>query len=290
MKLLYKFNLIVTLVMVLGFAISAWVSRGFLQQQARAEVLNSARLLLEQALAVRAYTSDQITRLLEPQMAHDFLPQAIPSYSATEVLNTLRAQHPEFAYKEAALNPINPRDRATGWEVEVVEAFRRDAALKEYVGERDGAAGASLYIARPLRIADANCLDCHGSAAAAPKALVAKYGPGSGYGWKPGEVVAAQLVSVPMAVPLQRADQALRLFVGSLIGVFVAVWVALNLLLWWVVVRPVTRLAALAERVSEGDLAAPEFPAGGRDEIGVLARALSRMRASLVRAMKMIDG
>ena len=289
MKLLAKFNLIFVLVMAIGVAVSAWISRGFLQEQAREEVLNGARLLMEQALAVRAYTSGQITKLLETQMKYEFLPQAVPSYSATEVLSTLRTKYPEFAYKEATLNPTNPRDRAIGWEVDIVNAFRQNAELKEFVGQRDTPTGPSLYVSRPLRITNPACLACHTSVDAAPKTLVDKYGPANGFGWTLNEVVGAQIVSVPMALPLARAQQSFRFFVGSLVGVFVAVGVVLNLLIWWVVVRPVTQLSELADRVSQGDLAAPEFAAGSRDEIGVLAQSFGRMRASVVQAMKMLE-
>ena len=289
MKLLAKFNLIFVLVMAIGVAVSAWISRGFLQEQAREEVLNGARLLMEQALAVRGYTSGQITKLLETQMKYEFLPQAVPSYSATEVLSTLRTKYPEFAYKEATLNPTNPRDRALGWEVDIVNAFRQNAELKEFVGQRDTPTGPSLYVSRPLRITNPACLACHTSVDAAPKTLVDKYGPANGFGWNLNEVVGAQIISVPMALPLARAQQSFRLFVGSLIAVFVAVGVVLNLLIWWVVVRPVTQLPELADRVSQGDLAAPEFAAGSRDEIGVLAQSFGRMRASVVQAMKMLE-
>ena len=60
-------------------------------------------------------------------------------------------------------------------------------------------------------------------------------------------------------------------------------------MIWLVVVRPVTLLSDLADRVSQGDLAAPEFPNQGRDEIAVLATSFSRMRASVVQAMKMLE-
>ena len=40
-----------------------------------------------------------------------FLPQSLPAYAATEIFSTLRQQHPEYSYKEAVLNPTNPRDR-----------------------------------------------------------------------------------------------------------------------------------------------------------------------------------
>jgi protein-histidine pros-kinase len=269
--------------------VSAWISRGMLQQQAQQEVLGGARLMMEQASAVRAYTSGQITRLLAEQMKTTFLPQSVPSYSATEVLAALREQHPEFAYKEATLNPTNPRDRAAGWEVDIVNSFRNNSELKEFVGERDTPTGRSLYVARPLRITNPACLACHSSVEAAPRTLVEKYGPANGFGWQINEVIGAQLVSVPMALPLQRAEESFRVFVGSLVGVFVVVGIVLNLMIWFVVVRPVTQLSALADRVSQGDLEAAEFSVRGRDEISVLAESFGRMRASVVQAMKMLE-
>ena len=289
MKLLLKFNLIFILVMALGVAVSGFISRNLLQTQAQQEVTAIGRLLIEQATAVRGYTSGQITKLLETQMKYEFLPQSIPSYSATEVLTTLHKKYPEYAYKEATLNPTNPRDRATGWEVDIVNSFRNDAELKELVGQRDTPTGRSLYISRPLRITDPACLVCHSSVEAAPKTMVDKYGPANGFGWQLNEVIGAQVVSVPMTLPLQRAADNFRLFIGSLVGVFVVVGLVLNLMIWLVVVRPVTQLAALADRVSQGELDAPDFIVRSKDEIGALAESFARMKASVVQAMKMLD-
>ncbi len=289
MKLLYKFNLIFILVMALGVAVSGWISRNLLQEQARQEVVGIGRLLMEQALAERGYTSGQITKLLETQMKYEFLPQAIPSYSATEVQSTLHKKYPEYAYKEATLNPTNPRDRAQGWEVDIVNAFRNDTELKELVGQRETPTGRSLYVSRPLRITNPACLQCHSSVEAAPKTMVDKYGPANGFGWQLNEVIGAQVVSVPMTLPLERAEQNFRLFVGSLVAVFLVVGLVLNLMIWRFVVRPVTQLSALADRVSQGDLNAPEFASRSKDEIGTLADSFSRMRASVVQAMKMLD-
>jgi protein-histidine pros-kinase len=289
MKLLFKFNLIFVLVMALGVAVSGWISRGLLQDQARQEVVATGRLLMEQALAVRGYTSNQITKLLATQLQTEFLPQSVPSYSATEVLGTLKTKYPEFSYKEATLNPTNPRDRANGWEVDIVNAFRNDAERKEIIGERDTPTGKSLYISRPLRITNGACLQCHSSVEAAPKTMVDKYGPANGFGWQLNEVIGAQVVSVPMTLPLQRASDNLQLFLTSLVGVFLVVGVVLNLMIWFVVVRPVTELARLADRVSQGEMDAPEFAARSRDEIGTLAESFARMRASVQQAMKMLD-
>jgi HAMP domain-containing protein len=290
MKLLVKFNLLFVLVIAIGLAVSGAVTRGLLQQNAEEEVLNNARLLMEKAVAVRGYTSSQITKLLQTQMKYEFLPQSVPSYSAVEVLKSLQSKYPDFAYKEATLNPTNPRDRASGWEVDVVSQFRSNADLKEAMGTRDTPTGQSLWIARPLRITNGACLECHSSVDAAPKTMIERYGPANGFGWNLNEVIGAQVVSVPMSLPLARADRSFRVFMASQVGVFVAVGLALNLMIWLLIVRPVTKLSDVADRVSQGELDAPEFKLGSRDEIGVLASSFARMRQSVVQAMRMLDG
>ena len=289
MKLLAKFNLLFLVVMLIGLLISGAIGRNLLQSNAQDEVLNNARLLMEKAMAVRSYTSGQITKLLETQMKYEFLPQSIPSYSAVEVLGALQSKYPQFSYKEATLNPTNPRDRAVGWEVDIVSQFRSNADLKETVGQRDTPTGPALFIARPLRITNPACLQCHSSVEAAPKTMVDRYGPANGFGWQLNEVIGAQIISVPMTLPLARAERSFNVFIASQVGVFVAVGIALNLMIWFVIVRPVTKLSALADRVSQGEMDAPEFAVKSKDEIGTLAESFNRMRTSVVQAMRMLD-
>jgi HAMP domain-containing protein len=289
MKLLFKFNLVFVLVFALGLAASAAVSRDLLRRNAREEVLAHARLLMEKAGAVRNFTSQQITPLLETQMKYTFLPQSVPTYAAGEVLAMLKKAYPDYAYKDAVLNPTNPRDRATAWEVDIVSYFRNTPKATEFIGERDTPTGRSLFIAKPISIHDGACLRCHSTVDAAPKTMVDHYGPANGFGWKLDEPIGAQLVSVPMSVPLARADHTFGVFIASLTGVFLLIGVALNLMLWKMVIQPVTRLSALADRVSLGELEAPDFKARSRDEIGTLADSFGRMKKSLVQALKMLE-
>ena len=268
---------------------AGYVSRDLLQRNAQQEILGHARLTMEKAVAVRGYTNDQIRPLLETQMKYSFLPQSVPAYSATEVLQRLAKVYPDYHYKEATLNPTNLRDRAVDWEADIVNRFRNDGERRELIGERDTPLGRMLYIARPLKITNPACLSCHSTAEAAPRTLIDKYGSANGFGWQLNEVVGAQVVSVPMAVPLARADQTFRVFMVSLVAIFAAIAIVLNLLLWALVIRPVTRLSKVADQVSLGDLNAPEFKVRGRDEIGKLAQSFARMRRSLEQAMKMLD-
>ena len=290
MKLIVKFNLVFILVFLLGLAAAGYVSHELLQKNARDEIVQSARLVMESALANRAYTSTQVGPLLQTQMKYSFLPQSVPAYSATEVFNGLRKKFPEYAYKEATLNPTNPRNRANDWEADIVHQFRNATEMPEVVGERDTPNGKSFYIARPIQIKQESCLACHSTVDAAPKTLVDKYGPANGFGWKLNEVIGAQIVSVPTDVPIARANRAFKTFMVSLTAVFGFIFVVLNFMLWYMVIRPVTRLSRLADQVSQGEnMDAPDFAVKSRDEIGVLTQSFNRMKKSLVQAMKMLE-
>ena len=289
MKLLLKFNLVFLLVFVVGLGAAGYIARTMLQKGAHEEVLGHARLMMESAVAVSGYTATQIKPLLENQMKYGFLPQSVPAYSSFEVVNALRAKHPDYSYKPAMLNPTNPRDRAQDWEEDIISQFAKNTAMTEYVGQRNTASGQAMYIARPIRISNPLCLQCHSTVDAAPPTMIEKYGPANGFGWKMNDTLGAQIVSVPMAVPLKRADDAFGVVMGSLTGVFVMIGLVLNLMLWKLVIQPVTKLSALADRVSLGELDAPEFAAGSKDEIGTLSESFARMRKSLVHAMKLLD-
>lgn len=289
MSLLVKFNLILLLVFAAALAPAAWVTNRFLQEGAKTQVIQNARIMMDGALATRAYTSDQIVGLLERRVQEEFIPQTVPSYAATEIFSTIRKHNPEYSYKEATLNPTNPRDRTTDWEADVVRAFQNDPKLTEVVGERDGGRGRSLHLARPIRIVDAKCLACHDTADRAPAPLIKTYGPDNGFGWKLDEVVGAQIVSVPMRVPFKMADSAFKAVLGTVAAVFACLFVILDLLLWLAVVRPIGRLSALADRVADGDLDGAEFPARGKDEVAKLAGSFNRMRISLAKAMRLLE-
>jgi len=289
MKLILKFNLAFVAIFLIGLGVAAYTSNQLLQQNAREEILQNARLVMETALATRAYTASQVGPLLETQMKYAFLPQSIPAYSAAEVLGGLRKKFSDYAYKEATLNPTNPRNRAVDWETDLVNRFRSGDDRGEIIGERETPSGRSLYIARPIQIRDPGCLLCHSTVEAAPKTLVDRYGPANGFGWQLNEVIGAQVVSVPTDVPNGRAAAAYRNFMASLAGVFVLIGVALNLMLYAMVIRPVTRLSRLADEVSLGNMDVPDFHARGGDEIGVLADSFNRMKKSVMQAMRLLE-
>jgi len=289
MGLRFKFNLVLVVFFLVGLGVTAYVSRELLLRNARDEVARNAGLMMETALAIRGYTITQVRPHLELQLMRGFLPQTVPAFAATETLKELRKNHPDYFYKEATLNPTNPRNRAADWEADLVQEFRNRSDLKELVGERDTPTGRTLYIARPIQIGNAACLTCHSTPEAAPATMIKLYGPANGFGWKLNEVVGAQVVSVPMALPLRNAQHAFYTFMGSLLAVFGLIFAAMNVMLNWLIVKPIARMSQAADQVSTGNFEIPEFPEQGKDEIALLGRAFNRMRRSLQKAMQMIE-
>lgn len=288
MGLRLKFNLVLVVVFLAGFGAAGFVSRQLLQENARDEVIRDAKLMMEAAGSVRTYTVDQIRPQLIKQMDRVFLPQSVPAYAATETINTLRKKYTDYSYKEATLNPTNPRNRTLDWEADIVNRFRNYPDVKEIVAERQSSTGRSLFIAKPIQITNPACLQCHSTAAAAPPTMLKVYGEANGFGWKHNEIVGAQLVTVPMDVPLRKAERAFTTFMASLAAVFVAVFVVLNIMLSWLIVRPIREMSLSADRISTGEFGEPEFNEKGGDEVAVLGSSFNRMRRSLEKAMQMI--
>jgi len=284
-----KFNLTLIVVFLAAYVISLWFVQRLLQDNARLEVLHNAGVMLEAALAIRKYTVTEVRPLLKAVQSKEFLPQTVPAYAATQNIDSMRGQYPDYSYKEATLNPTNPRDRATDWEADLVRHFRDHPDAKEFQGIRETPTGPSLYFSRPIRIKNPACLSCHSEPGNAPASLIRKYGSNNGFGWKLNEVVGAQIVSVPMSLPLERARITFYWFAGTLGGIFLTLLVAANIILQVIVIRPVKIIAENANEISLGAMDTAELAVTAKDEIGTLGRSFNRMHRSLSNAMKMLD-
>jgi HAMP domain-containing protein len=285
-----KFNLVLITAFLIGLALATFLAWQITTEEAKRQMFNEASLIMRSGTAVRSYTQKEIRPLIADQMTVRFLPHSVPSYSAQTVLHDLHKDFPDYSYKEAALNPTNPSDRATNWETDVINAFKRDPNLSEFVGIRDTPTGQFLTFARPFRLTDKACLACHSTPAAAPPTMLDLYGNANGFGWQLNDVIGAQIVSVPMSVALNRSNQSLVAFVVSLSAVFFATLVVLNVLLHFFILKPMQKITALARDVSAGKTDVPEYPAKGKDEIASLARSFNLMHRSLQNAILMLEG
>lgn len=289
MKLRAKFNLAICAAFAIGFAGAGVFLHQLFVDEARDEVLQDARIMMTAANAIRHYTTKEVEPVLGSETNGRFLAISVPSFAAQTNFKEVQAGFPDYTYKEAALNPTNPVDRTSDWEADFVNAFRRQSDLKESIGERDTPTGRALTLARPIKVGSADCLTCHSTPDRAPAAMTKVYGSANGFGWQLNETVAAQIVSVPMEVAMHKAQTTFYTFMAILLVMFLAIVAILNVLLHYLIIQPVVKVAGVANAVSLGNLAVEEYEQKGNDEISSLAASFNRMRRSLESALKLLD-
>jgi HAMP domain-containing protein len=290
MKLLAKFNLILVVIFGAAGLLICQLAYSFLIRNARREVLAQAELMVAGTRAVRDYTADDLSPLLQQNPRHKvrFLAETIPFFAATTTFNMVRKSYPEYSYKEATLNPTNLEDRASDWEADVIHELRDHPEQQQVVGERDTPSGQALYLAHPIKV-DPPCLECHSVPSAAPHAMLTVYGSANGFGWKPNEIVGAQIISVPMSVPVAIANQAFRSLVVALLLTLLLAILALDAGVYWLVIRPLRIVSESGDRISKGDKNVPPLVVSGKDEIASVIASFNRMRVSLTKALAMLE-
>ena len=292
LKLGVKLNLILISILISAIAACGVFLSRILETKIETEVADKAFLIIETMNSVRNYTSTQVKPELASRLISEeyFIPETVPAYSAREVFEGLRkqSQYQDFFYKEATLNPTNPRDRANPFETNITRQFQQNKQIKQQTGFRTDGNKKFYYIARPLEIKKASCLECHSTPEKAPANLVSTYGKDGGFGWHLNEIVASQIVSVPASSVYQAARDLKLLVLGIVGAIFIVAIALINLFLKSSIIQPVKKMAFMSNEISTGNLEL-QFKHNSKDEIGSLAKSLNRMVQSLKMAMQMID-
>jgi len=290
LKLLTKFNLVLIVIFGVGMLLISHFAYDFLKNDARQQVLKQAELLAASASATMNYTEQHVSPVLEktPQNSSNFLPESIPFSAVTVTFKYLRGSYPDYDLRLAALNPTNLDDRATDWEADLINYFRNNPGQSRHVAERTTPTGPVLYVATPIKN-DEGCLQCHGQTSAAPKAMIDHYGPDHGFGWKLNEISGAQIVSVPMSVPVKLADDGFRNLLITLGAIFLLTIVLIDVAMYFIVIRPLLRVSKNADIISKGQIDLPLLEVKGKDEIAEVTASFNRMHTSLSKAFEMLN-
>lgn len=277
-------------VLLTVFVISQIVGVGgfylLLRHQAVVNAEQQARILLASALSVRDYTDSHILPKFKQLPADVFHEETVPSFAAQTVFRTVSNGDNAYSYRESALNPTSPKDRAMPFEVELVKRFDGAPALKELKGLRDVGNDKVFYLARPLRITDQACLSCHSTPQAAPAAMIAKYGTANGFNWKLNDTIGVQTLEIPVTNQFRQTIWSVAILSAGLMAVFAAAYFALSRSLGRMLVAPLRSLAEAADKASQSASDQPPLPREGIRELAEIARAIDRLRTSLNKAMR----
>lgn len=288
MNLTTKINLILGAAFLLGLSVVGINSYLLTENNALQQVTDQAELIMQEALAVRSYTVNEIRPLLNQNNDGKFHPQTVPAYSATQTANLVRQSRPNYSYKEAVFNPTNPRDKATPAEEEIINQFIANPALDKLVGSQEINGVKSLYISYPIRITNPACLACHSTPENAPAAMRAIYGDQGGFGWKLNEVVGTQMVVVPYTLPAELARKTFGSFIVSMAVIFLILFLVINVVIRKLVLKPVSQIIRMADETSKGNLRGAEIKVTGKDEIAEMLHAFNRMRRSMIKLVQMM--
>lgn len=256
-----------------------------LHDRAVQQAEEQARTLLATALAIRGYTTDHVLPQLSKLPADSFHEETVPSFAAQTVFRALTGQTRGYTYREPALNPTSPNDRASAFEIDLIRQFRDKDELAELTGVHDSGTERLFYVAKPMRIVNPACLGCHDTPERAPPAMLARYGSANGFGWKLNEVIGIQLLTVPVTRQFSGLVTLTASLAGGMLLVFALCYAALSATLDAMLVRPLKALAHAADAASVSGGHAVAVPHGTTAELGSIAAAIERLRRSLARSM-----
>jgi protein-histidine pros-kinase len=260
-----------------------------LHDRAVQQAEEQARTLLATALAIRGYTTDHILPKLSELPSATFHEETVPSFAAQTVFRTVGDQATGYTYREPALNPTSPTDRASAFEIDLIRQFREREGLTELTGVHDSGTERLFYVARPMRIVNPACLGCHDTPERAPPAMLARYGSANGFGWQLNEVIGIQLLTVPVTRQFSGLMTLTAYLAGGLLLIFTLCYAALSATLDTLLVRPLKSLAAAADAASVSGGHTVGVPRGAAAELGSIAAAIERLRRSLARSMAQLD-
>jgi len=231
------------------------------------------------------FTAAQRPLLMQAVERDRFYPELMSGAVITRMVwDRLERSLAGYQFKQAALDPRWEPNKADAHEEALIQGFRSDAALQQQEGIVSRK-GEDFYFLAARRNTAKGCLQCHGEPASAPRDQLATYGADRAYHWKEGDVAAAFVVYVPLARALLEArSNALRLLGVAGLGLALAL-----LVIWFLldhtVVRPIVRLSGWTEAISMGRHLEERVTTRGGAEIATLARAIERLRVSVVKAL-----
>jgi HAMP domain-containing protein len=320
MKLIWKFGLVVLLLVSLTLGIHIWV---LVRNEAELQLLQQRTVTLQEEAIVkeareragtvasfgeacRAYTQRILAPAVEKHLGGKIVFEAQSrTFVARGTFEQLR-QGPgmaDYSFREASLNPLN-RDKnlADDEEKKLIARFAADRKLTEQSGFVEKGGQELFFVARPI-VVEKSCLRCHGRPEEVPVEITGTYGRQSGFDWQVGEINGVLMVMVPTGdlkhqsalfrteseqlVEQYRATtrNMLLIFIASAVVLIVALAVLFHLL----VNRRVANAADVMRQVASNAAVSARIADNSGDEIGTMTQAFNQMADSLEAAHRQLE-
>ena len=286
MSIRKRIVVILAIVYVVSFAVAVGVGYWVLRQDTIRESEEKATILLASMKASRGYLKEVLRPRLQQLLPGQFVLEGMSgTFLSTGIAAFVKKKHPDYIYKVASPNPLNPKNLTDYFENTVIGLFKTGGAT-EWRGFVERAGKRFYAVATPV-VAEAKCLKCHGVPEDTYPILKVRYGTESGYGYKVGEIVGGLFVYVPAEIAINQAIKKLIYFSAGFSVFFLIVLIVVDRIIVRSVVQPIERFVGIAEEISRGHME-KEFEVTTNDEMKTLADAFTRMKRSLARAIEML--
>lgn len=267
-----KFNAFLIAFLVPLAAVLALLSYYHEKKLLLAESRTKAEMVLREASAIRHYVEET----LRPKMFHilekdDFVIEAMSTtFISTRIQQRFAEYMPGYQYRRTASRPRNPANAPDDLEREMIRWFDRDRDFTVWSGEVVRNRERVFFVAEAV-VVKPECLRCHGKPEDAPKILREEYGDQGGFGYKAGEIMGVNSVSVPMTSAVAKIRAAsVSIAIAAVLG-FIVLIVVINQIFGRLVAHRLGFLTKLSERLTAGrDREGTVFHEPHRDEIETL--------------------
>ena len=296
LKLSTKFTIAVSLILLIFCVVFSFLLYHHLKNRVIEDANERTLIILTNIAAVGDYIKNTLRPRMFEILPHldkkdEFIVEAMSTTHVTqEVMRRFNADLKDYIYKRVSDNPLNPKNRADSIHSGMISYFQKERERKTWNGIINIKGEAFLVRARPIT-ADTGCLTCHGNPASAPKGIINKYGTKSGFGWKAGNIVGIESVTIPLAATL---GQIKGIAVSTFLFGFVALlflFISLQGAFWSLVSRPLQKLTTIFKGIVKGTVPLNQsLPFAGKDEIGELTDSFNQMAEHLYIAQEDLKG
>ncbi|WP_413174724.1 DUF3365 domain-containing protein [Anabaena azotica] len=193
-KLKFIIAVIISLILVMGAGV--WNLNRIQEKSFEKEARNRSELVLNFGQASRNYVIKKLAPAVEKHTKEMIFEAKSNAFATRSIFELFNEQMPEYIYKQPALNPMNPVDKADAFEAEIIDDFQVNQNKQEKNGYRTNKNAEFFYVAQPIKM-ETSCLQCHGRPEDAPQSIRDNYGTSNGFNWPVGDIVSALMIYVP---------------------------------------------------------------------------------------------
>lgn len=277
-----KFLLAIGLLAGVFSAFLFWRTWIVTRQQAERLTIAQAELAHQFDLAIRRYVGERIRPSIEQRVNPDeFDPELMStSFVARSIFENVCQRFHDYIIKFSSDNPRNPANAAGPEELQLLQHFREHPQATKWVGPLVIRGNEYLVHCSPRRMETA-CQRCHGRPEEAPASLRRQYGDQAGFHRTRGDVIALDMIGIPLApIKAEASSEAItQLIALAVFGVLLLG--ALLLVFRSLIGRRLAAIAAHFKLAAEQPENAPirPVPVTGDDEIGILESSLNALVA-----------